>query len=94
MATASSRAGNGESEVESPVADPTEFLIVSLPEAAKVGAGMRLLGAAKTQKQAEEQVAGLDPGTLGRVAILKRVGLYDRRPAVESIVIDDPLLSD
>lgn len=61
-----------------------EFLVVAIPERAETGTNLRLLGVADTQAAAEKLVAALDAGTLGRVAVLERKGLYVRRPAVET----------
>lgn len=76
-----------------PEAKPTqkEFLVVSLPDDAKPGATLRLLSIAGTQNAAEKKVNELDPGTLGRVAVLERKTLYVRRPAVENVQLSDPI---
>lgn len=70
---------------------PREFLVVSLPSDAQVGATLRLLAVSGTQASAEKAVRLLDPGTLGRVAILERKSLYDRKPAVESTEINEAI---
>ena len=68
-----------------------EFLVVAVPERAEAGATLRLLGVAETQGAAEKLVAGLDPGTLGRVAVLERKGLFVRKPAVETQQVADSI---
>ena len=70
---------------------PKEFLVVSVPDDAQVGASLRLLAIGKTLIAAEKEVEMLDPGTLGRVAVLERKSLYIRRPAVESAELADPI---
>ena len=61
-----------------------EFLVVAVPDKAEAGTTLRLLGVATTQAAAEKLVSELDPGTLGRVAVLERKGLFVRKPAVET----------
>lgn len=68
-----------------------EFLLVSLPETVEPGTNLRLLAIAPTAAAAEKAVTELGAGTLGRVAVLERKSLFSRRPAVESIEIDDPI---
>jgi hypothetical protein len=68
-----------------------EFLVVAIPERAEAGTNLRLLGVADTQASAEKLVAGLDPGTLGRVAVLERKGLFVRKPAVETSEVADSI---
>lgn len=68
-----------------------EFLVVAVPEKAEAGTTLRLLGVADTQAAAEKLVAGLDPGTLGRVAVLEKKGLYVRKPAVETQELADSI---
>lgn len=70
---------------------PREFLVVAVPEKAEPGATLRLLGIAETQAAAEKLVAGLDPGTLGHVAVLERKGLFMRKPAVETREVSDSI---
>lgn len=71
---------------------PKEFLVVTLPDDAKPGATLRLLNAHGTLGAAEKAVASLDPGILGRVAVLERKSLYVRRPAVESSALSEPIV--
>jgi len=68
-----------------------EFLIVQLPEQAEVGSTLRLLGLAGSQAAADKEVASLDPGMLGRVAVLERKALYVRRAAVETLEISEAI---
>lgn len=70
---------------------PREFLVVALPEQADTGATLRLLGVAGTQSAAEKLIDELDPGTLGRVAVLERKVLYVRQPAVETVELADAI---
>lgn len=65
--------------------------MVAIPDPAAPGASLRLLRVVSTMKQAEQAVADLDSATLGRVAIVQRIALYDRRPAVENVPSADPL---
>jgi hypothetical protein len=68
-----------------------EFLIVAVPEKAEAGTTLRLLGVSESQAAAEKLVAGLDPGTLGRVAVLERKRLFVRKPAVETQEVADAI---
>ena len=68
-----------------------EFLVVAVPDRAEVGATLRLLGVAETQAAADKLVGALDAGTLGRVAVLERKGLYVRKPAVETSELADAI---
>lgn len=72
--------------------EPREFLVVSLPENAEPGATMRLLGVARTQVAAEKVIQGLDPGTLGRIAVVERKALFNRQAAVETVAIEDAIV--
>lgn len=71
----------------------SEFLVVALPERAEPGATFRLLGSAKSASEAEKIVGALDASVLGRVAILERRSLFQRRPAVESVSLSEPIVS-
>ena len=68
-----------------------EFLIVSVPEKAEVGATFRLLGVKKSLSAAENSVSKLGSGTLGRVAVLELKALFVRRPAVENIKVNSAI---
>lgn len=68
-----------------------EFLVVALPDTVEPGTNLRLLAIDSSLKAAESTVAGLGAGALGRVAVLERKALYARRPAVESIEIEEPI---
>jgi hypothetical protein len=72
---------------------PTEFLVVAIPEKANAGANLRLLGIAADQTAAEQMVNELDAGTLGRIAVLERKGLFVRRPAVQTTPLGDAIAS-
>ncbi|HEX9864310.1 MAG TPA: hypothetical protein VGC03_05020 [Acidimicrobiia bacterium] len=71
---------------------PNEFFVVSIPEPAAPGASLRLLRIVSTFKAAEKAIEDLDSSTLGRVAIVERKALYERRPAVESVPVVDSLI--
>jgi hypothetical protein len=70
---------------------PTEFLVVAIPEKADAGANLRLLGIAADQAAAEKMVNELDSGTLGRIAVLERKRLFVRRPAVQTTTVGDAI---
>jgi hypothetical protein len=71
----------------------SEYLIVSVPESAQIGATLRLLAVASSSDDAEQAVAELDSGVTGRVAVLERTALFTRRVAVESVPVDDKITS-
>ena len=70
-----------------------EFLVVGIPNSVEPGTNLRLLATAPTMPAAEQAVAELGAGALGRVAILERKALFSRRPAVESVAIDESIVS-
>jgi hypothetical protein len=70
-----------------------EFLVVGIPENAEPGTNLRLLAVASTAAAAEQAVRELGAGTLGLVAILERKALYARRPAVENVEVDTPIMT-
>jgi hypothetical protein len=70
---------------------PREFLVVAVPDRAEPGTTLKLLGIAETQAAAEKLVGGLDPGTLGKVAVLERKGLFMRKPAVETLEVPESI---
>jgi hypothetical protein len=74
--------------------EAVEFLVVSLPDNVAAGSTLRLLGAYKSRANAEKGLTELDPSVLGRVAVLERKALYSRRPAVESVPLEEPIISD
>jgi hypothetical protein len=76
---------------ESKASAPREFLLVAIPDRADVGATLRLLGVARSLVDAEKQVDELDPGTLGRIAVLERKSLFMREPAVRTLAVTDAI---
>jgi hypothetical protein len=70
---------------------PKEFLLVAIPDRADAGATLRLLGVARSLADAEKQVDELDPGTLGRIAVLERKSLFMREPAVRTVAVVDAI---
>ena len=68
-----------------------EFLVVSIPPAAQEGSTLRLLAIKGTQAAAEKAVAKLDPGTLGRVAVVERKALFERQAVVENRVLTESI---
>lgn len=65
---------------------------MAIPDGVSAGANLRLLAIEPTRAAAVKTVTELGAGTLGRVAILERTGLYDRRPAVESVALEEPIV--
>lgn len=87
------RAGTGHRRCATSEKDTAaEFLVVAIPDGAAPGGNLRLLGVEPTRAAAEKVVMEMGAGTLGRVAILERSALFDRRPAVESVPVDEPIV--
>lgn len=68
-----------------------EFLVVAIPDRAEAGATLRLLAVEASVEAAKRAVAKLDPGTLGRIAVLERRAMYRRQQAVENVEIDEAI---
>jgi hypothetical protein len=70
----------------------SQFLLVTAAEGVKVGGTVRVVASADTEDEAKEKLEGLDPSVLGRVAVVEVKQLYERRPAVQNVPSDAPLL--
>jgi hypothetical protein len=67
------------------------FLLLSVPDAAKLGGTLRLLGAANSEEEIGQRLEKLDASVMGRIAVVEVKTLYQRRPAVENIPVETPL---
>ncbi len=70
-----------------------EFLIIAVPDSVSPGTNLRLVAVAENEEAARAAIDSLGGGTLGRIALLRRVAVFNRRPTVESVEVDEPLLS-
>jgi hypothetical protein len=70
----------------------SQFLLLTAAEGLKVGGTVRVVAAAGTEDEAKDKLEGLDASVLGRIAVAEVKQLYERRPAVQNIPSDAPLL--
>jgi len=71
----------------------TQFLILLVPEAVKTGSMLRLLATAKSDADAQQHLQNLDSSVTGRVAIVEVKSVYDRRPAIQNIQVEVPVVN-
>jgi hypothetical protein len=70
----------------------SQFLLVTGAEGLKVGGNLRVVATAGTEDEAKNKLEGLDASILGRVAVVEVKQVYERRPAVQNVPSDTPLL--
>jgi hypothetical protein len=70
-----------------------QFLILMVPDPVKSGSMLRLLGTAKSDADAQQRLQNLDSSVTGRVAIVEVKSVYDRRPAIQNIPVEDPSIN-
>jgi hypothetical protein len=70
----------------------SQFLLLVAAESLKVGGTVRVVASARNADEAKDKLEALDASVLGRVAVVEVKQLYERRPTVQSIPSDAPLL--
>jgi 16S rRNA G1207 methylase RsmC len=70
----------------------SQFLLLTAAEGLKAGGTLRVVAAAGTEDEAKDKLESLDASVLGRIAVVEVKQLYERRPAVQNIPSDAPLL--
>ncbi len=70
----------------------SQFLLLTAAEGLKLGGTVRVVASAASEDEAKDKLERLDPSVLGRVALVEVKQLYERRPAVQSIPSEAPLL--
>jgi hypothetical protein len=70
----------------------SEFLVLSVGQRARIGGTLRVLASAGTEEEASTQLDALETSVLGRVVVVEVKQQYERRPAVQNIPTDAPLI--
>jgi 16S rRNA G1207 methylase RsmC len=70
----------------------SQFLLLTAAEGLKVGGTLRVVASAATEDEAKDKLDGLDASVLGRVAVIEVRQVFERRPAVQNLPSDAPLL--
>ena len=76
-----------------PDQEVTEFLVVSIPDKVEPGTTLRVISVLGSLVAAKKAVTEAPSGVTGRVAVLQRRALYDRRPTIESIELEAPIVA-
>lgn len=69
-----------------------QFLLLSVADGLKIGGTVRVVGSADSESEASSKLAALDASILGRIAIVEVKELFERRPAVQNVPSDAPIL--
>jgi hypothetical protein len=72
----------------------SQFLLLGLGEAARIGGNVRVLAIADDEAKATEKLDELEPAVLGHIALVEVKQHYERRPAVQSTRSEDPLFAN
>ena len=70
----------------------SQFLLLSASEGLKIGGNMRVLASAGNEDEAQNKLEGLDTSVLNRVAVVEVKQLYERRPTVQNVPSESPLI--
>jgi hypothetical protein len=70
----------------------SEFLVLLVGERARIGGTLRVLASAATEEEANTKLDTLETSVFGRVAVVEIKQQYERRPAVQNIPTDAPLI--
>lgn len=92
MATKTSRTKASKPVNSSEPNTPREFLIVTASKDITIGSSMRIIGVANSEKNAQASLRDLNTSGAGRIAILERKGVFDRRPAMVVTEVDEPIV--
>ncbi|HEX2362188.1 MAG TPA: hypothetical protein VHI11_08975 [Jiangellaceae bacterium] len=66
-----------------------QFLILSFAEGLRAGGNARVVLASKSEDEAKGRLEGLDSSVLGRIAIVEVKQVFERKPAVENVPVDN-----
>jgi len=72
----------------------SQFLLLGLGESARVGGNVRVLAVASAEAEATKQLDDLDSSVLGHIAVVEVKQHLERRPAVQSTAVDEPLFAN
>jgi len=70
----------------------SQFLLLSAAEGLKIGGNMRVLASAGNEDEAQNKLEELDSSVLNRVAVVEVKQLYERRPTVQNVLSESPLI--
>jgi hypothetical protein len=70
----------------------SQFLLLALAEGLKIGGNLRAVASAGTDDEAQNNLEGLDPSVLNRLAVVEVKQLYERRPTAQNVPSKSPLL--
>jgi|SRR5688572_4366493 len=82
MPAPTKRAVESKAAEAKPEKERTEFLTVAMGEDLRVGSSIRIIGVSESEQEAKKSLESLTEGGTGRVAILEKKGVFERRPAV------------
>ena len=71
----------------------SQFLLIGLGEAGRIGGNVRLLGVADSEADATTRLDDLDPGVLGLIAVVEVKQQFERRPTVQSTPTEKALFA-
>lgn len=66
-----------------------QFLILSFVEGLRAGGNVRVVSSSKNEDEAKSRLEGLDSSVLGRIAVVEVKQVFERKPAVENVPVDD-----
>jgi hypothetical protein len=66
-----------------------QFLILSFAEGLRAGGNVRVVSSSKSEDEARSRLEGLDSSVLGRIAVVEVKQVFERKPAVENVPVDD-----
>lgn len=69
-----------------------QFLLLSFTEGMMAGGSARVVAASASEDAARTRLEGLDSSVMGRVAVVEVKQVFDRRPAVQNLPVDDPVI--
>ncbi len=67
----------------------SQFLLLSFAEGLKAGGSARVVAASATEDAARERLEALDASVVGRIAVVEVKQVFERKPAVQSLPVDD-----
>lgn len=69
-----------------------QFLLLSFTEGMKAGGSARVVAASPTEDAARTRLDGLDSSVMGRIAVVEVKQVFDRKPAVQNLPVDEPVI--
>ena len=69
-----------------------QFLLLSFAEGLKAGGSARVLAGSPTEDDAHTRLAALDSSVMGRIAVVEVKQVFERKPSVQNLPVDDPVI--